>query len=268
MRISDHDVADAWKEYKQTATQGSRDRLLLHYHPLVRHVAKRLAVGLPSFVDVDDLESMGFFGLLDAIEKFDLTRGVRFKTYAQPRIRGSILDELRIQDWVPRLVYIKAHRIDKARQQLEHKLGRAPTFPEMAGALRMSFRELVREFVGADARAVISLSDEWTDHKENHGNRKIDLLEDKRPSADPVRALMEEEEVNNGRLFNAAGLTEDEVLALKLYYVENLQMKKIGEIFDLSESRICQNITGAQRKLERIFPRHNGYYAVPKGRRP
>src|SRR4029077_9526381 len=119
MRIVDADLKDTWTEYKSSPTEATRNVLVERYLPLVRYVAERLATTLPSFVDVDDLASMGIFGLLDAIERFDPTMGVKFKTYAMNRIRGSILDELRSLDWVPRLVRIKASKIDKACQALE-----------------------------------------------------------------------------------------------------------------------------------------------------
>src|SRR6185503_18443491 len=236
MRIADADMAEIWTTYKSAPTEGLRNQLIEKYLPLVRYVAERLATTLPSFVDVDDLASMGIFGLLDAIERFDPTMGVKFKTYAMNRIRGSILDELRSLDWVPRLVRIKASKIDKACQALERELGRAPTFFEMSKQLGMNFDEYTYMIEGANATAIISLSDEWTDHEENHGNRKIDLLEDDHPGGHPVHEI----QLRDIREVVAKHLTEKERIIVTLYYYEGLSMKEIAKVLNLTESRICQ----------------------------
>lgn len=236
MRIMDADMTQVWADYKSAPTEALRNQLIEKYITLVRYVAERLATTLPSFVDVDDLASMGIFGLLDAIERFDPTMGVKFKTYAMNRIRGSILDELRSLDWVPRLVRIKASRIDKACQALERNLGRAPTFFEMSKELGMNFDEYTSMIEGASATAIISLSDEWTDHEENHGNRKIDLLEDDNPSGQPVHEL----QLSDIRDVIASHLTEKERIIVTLYYYEGLSMKEIAKVLNLTESRICQ----------------------------
>lgn len=236
MRIADAEMTTVWADYKKAPNEGLRNQLIEKYLPLVRYVAERLATTLPSFVDVDDLASMGIFGLLDAIERFDPTMGVKFKTYAMNRIRGSILDELRSLDWVPRLVRIKAGKIDKACQALERELGRAPTFFEMSKQLEMSFDEYTSMIEGASATAIISLSDEWTDHEENHGNRKIDLLEDDNPSGHPVHEI----QLRDIRDVIAAHLSEKERIIVTLYYYEGLSMKEIAKVLNLTESRICQ----------------------------
>jgi RNA polymerase sigma factor FliA len=236
MRIADADVRPVWTEYKEAPTQELRNQLIEKYLPLVRYVAERLATTLPSFVEVDDLASMGIFGLLDAIERFDPELGVKFKTYAMNRIRGSILDELRSMDWVPRLVRIKAGKIDRACQELERELGRAPTFYEMSRKLGMDFDEYHAMIEGASATAVISLSDEWTDHEENHGNRKIDLLEDPNQSGKPFHEMQRKDV----RQVIADHLTEKERVIVTLYYYEGLSMKEIAKVLNLTESRICQ----------------------------
>jgi RNA polymerase sigma factor for flagellar operon FliA len=236
MRIADADMTQVWTDYKSAPTEALRNQLVEKYLSLVRYVAERLASTLPSFVEVDDLASMGIFGLLDAIERFDPTMGVKFKTYAMNRIRGSILDELRSLDWVPRLVRIKANKIDKAVQALERELGRAPTFFEMSKQLEMNFDEYTSMIEGASATAIISLSDEWTDHEENHGNRKIDLLEDANPSGNPLHEI----QLRDIRDVIAEHLTEKERLIVTLYYYEGLSMKEIAKVLNLTESRICQ----------------------------
>jgi RNA polymerase sigma factor for flagellar operon FliA len=236
MRIADADMTEVWAEYKTAPTEALRNRLVEKYLPLVRYVAERLATTLPSFVEVDDLASMGIFGLLDAIERFNPALGVKFKTYAMNRIRGSILDELRSLDWVPRLVRIKAGKIDRACQALERELGRAPTFFEMSKKLGMGFDEYTLMIEGASATAIISLSDEWTDHDENHGNRKIDLLQDENPSGSPLHEM----QLRDIRDVIAKHLTEKERVIVTLYYYEGLSMKEIAKVLNLTESRICQ----------------------------
>lgn len=236
MRIMDADLADAWTEYKTSPTETLRNTLVERYLPLVRYVAERLATTLPSFVDVDDLASMGIFGLLDAIERFDPKLGVKFKTYAMNRIRGSILDELRSLDWVPRLVRIKAGKIDRACRELEAEYGRAPTFYEMSQRLGMGFDEYHSMIEGGSATAMISLSEEWTDQDDNHGNRKIDLLEDENPSGSPVHEM----QLKDIREVVANHLSDKERIIVTLYYYEGLSMKEIAKVLNLTESRICQ----------------------------
>ncbi len=236
MWIADADMKPVWAEYKTAPNEDLRNTLIEKYLPLVRYVAERLANSLPSFVEVDDLASMGIFGLLDAIERFDPPLGVKFKTYAMNRIRGSILDELRSLDWVPRLVRIKAGKIEKACNALKRELGREPTFFEMSRQLEMGFDEYNDMIEGAAAAAIISLSDEWTDHEENQGNRKIDLLEDDHPAGKPIHEM----QLKDIREVVATHLTQKERIIITLYYYEGLSMKEIAKVLRLTESRICQ----------------------------
>ncbi len=236
MRIADADVKEVWTQYKSEPNQDLRDTLIRKYHPLVGYVAQRLAHSLPSFVDVDDLASMGVFGLLDAIERFDPTMGVKFKTYAMNRIRGSILDELRSLDWVPRLVRIKRNKLEKARQSLEVEFGRAPTFVELAKQLEMNFEEVESLIEGGDATAMISLSDEWTGQDDSQGNRKIDMIEDGNQAGSPTHTM----QLSDIRGVVAGQLSDKEALIMALYYYEGLSMKEIAKVLSLTESRICQ----------------------------
>src|SRR5437016_10941404 len=131
-----------WHEFKQTASPDARERLILHYAPLVKYVASRVATGLPTSVEQADLVSYGMFGLIDALEKFDLERAIKFETYAIPRIKGAIIDELRAMDWVPRSIRFKAREIEKAFAELEGKLKRAPQEAEISQHMRISVEEL------------------------------------------------------------------------------------------------------------------------------
>src|SRR5215204_4039448 len=135
------DIAQVWIEYKKVKSEALRNTLMEHYLHLVRYNAERIHVKLPDEVELDDLMSAGIFGLMDAIEAFDLDRGVKFETYCAPRIRGAILDELRSMDWVPRLVRSRAAKMDQAGKQLETELGRAPTNEELAKRLKVPMAE-------------------------------------------------------------------------------------------------------------------------------
>src|SRR5256885_16602413 len=136
------EVRDLWDRYKTEPTQAIRDRLILHYSPLVKYVAGRVSVGLPQNIEQGDLVSYGIFGLIDAIEKFDTTRGIKFETFAIARIKGSIIDELRSIDWVPRSVRAKARSVEKAYSKLENELHRTPSDAELAAELKMTEDEL------------------------------------------------------------------------------------------------------------------------------
>jgi RNA polymerase sigma factor for flagellar operon FliA len=251
MRFSDAEMMDVWVEYKETGAEHLRNQLIEKYTPLVRYIAERLLATLPSYVDADDLTSMGIFGLIEAIERFDLSRGVKFKTYCMNRVRGSILDELRAIDWVPRLVRIKAGKIDKARGRLEKRFGREPSFAELAGELELNHDEYRKMIEDATPAAIISLSDEWEDGEENTGNRKIDLVEDgKGPT--PLD-MVHKRDIKD---IVCRSLSEKEKIVVVLYYYEGLSMKEIAKVLRLTESRVCQIhskvITRLKEQLQRI----------------
>jgi len=186
-------------------------------------------------VDVDDLISAGIFGLMDAVNAFDLGRGVKFETYCVPRIRGAILDELRSMDWVPRLVRSRAHKLGEAARSLEAQLGRKATERELAETMRMSLREFRKLQRDAHATGVVSLSRKWFETDSNKDVREIDVLEDKR-SEDPVR-IAQRRDLKD---LVTRGLSRAERLIIVLYYFEEMTMKEIGETLDLSESRVSQ----------------------------
>ena len=172
-----------WKTYKRTRDENLRNTLIEHHMPLVRSIAERVLQTLPKSIDVDDLSSAGTFGLMDAINGFDLSRGIKFKTYCTTRIRGSILDELRSQDWVPRLVRLKAHRLDRAIRQLEGELGRSPNQAEIAKELGITLDELQAHEAEANAKTIFSLSEKWDD-----GDDDKETGEGRDPRGPQVRA--------------------------------------------------------------------------------
>jgi RNA polymerase sigma factor FliA len=229
------DIKEIWLAYKKTPTQPLRNVLMENYLHLVRYNAERIHVKLPDEVELDDLMSAGIFGLMDAIDAFDMERGVKFETYCAPRIRGAILDELRSMDWVPRLVRSRAHKMESATKQLEVELGRSPTNEEIARRLKIPMAEFEKIAKDASAVGVVSLSRKWFETDSNKDVREIDVLEDKK-GADPVREIQRKDP----KELLTKGLSRAERLIIILYYFEEMTMKEIGATLDLSESRVSQ----------------------------
>jgi RNA polymerase sigma factor for flagellar operon FliA len=229
------DIDQIWKLFHKTHNKQYRNLLLEYYRPIVKYTAERLHAKLPDKVEVDDLISAGIFGLMDAIDAFDPGRGVKFETYCSPRIRGSILDELRSMDWVPRLVRARAHQLSKASQSLETFLGRKPTEKETAEELDMDIEEFNRLMRDATAVSVVSLDTKYNESEGEKDIREIDIVKDER-SLDP---LIETQKRDLKNLLTK-GLTRAERLIIVLYYYEEMTMKEIGATLDLSESRVSQ----------------------------
>ena len=234
-RIDDPDLEAVWLEYKERGGQHLRNILVEQYLPLVRYIAERILIKLPQNIEVEDLYSAGIFGLMDAIDGYDLERGVKFETYCTTRIRGAILDSLRALDWVPRIVRNKAHRIDATWRELEVELGRTPTDLEMAERLELSLDEYEAMIREASAVTMVSLTEQSADDSDSKSLRKIDILEDK-------RGVLPEDEVLKKEIteFITKYLSRKERLIVVLYYFEDLTMREIGAALDLSESRVCQ----------------------------
>jgi RNA polymerase sigma factor for flagellar operon FliA len=237
-----------WEEFKQTGDQGLRERLILHYSPLVKYVAGRVGVGLPPNIEQADLVSYGIFGLIDAIEKYDLERAIKFETYAINRIRGAIIDELRSIDWIPRSVRSKAREVEKAYQALEGKLQRTPTEAEVAGEMGVALDDLHTIFSQVSFVNVIAL-DELLHAGGEKGDKVTlgDTLEDTKAD-DPV-ALFESEETKYVLSKAINTLPEREKIVVTLYYYEGLTLAEIGKVLGVTESRICQMHTKAVLQL-------------------
>jgi len=228
-------IDEIWGQFHKTRDDRFRNLLLEHYRNLVRYCAERLHSKLPDKVELDDLISAGNFGLMDAIDAFDPTRGVKFETYCSPRIRGSILDELRSMDWVPRLVRARAHQLSKATHSLETNLGRKPTEQEIAEELDMDMEEFNRLQRDASAASQVSLNTKYNDGDSEKDIREIDIIKDER-SENPVI----EAQKRDLKSLLTKGLTRAERLIVVLYYYEEMTMKEIGATLDLSESRVSQ----------------------------
>jgi RNA polymerase sigma factor FliA len=239
-------VARLWDDYKRHRTIEARERLILHYSPIVKFVAGRVGSGLPQSIEQADLVSYGIFGLIDAIEKFDPGRGFKFETYAISRIKGAIIDELRSIDWVPRSVRAKARAIERAYSKLENGLRRTPDDPELARELGITEGELADwlsqiSFVGLVALDEILLAGDQPGAS-TFGDLVID------PEHDPVAAF-EVDEMKH-LLADAINRVPDrERLVLTLYYYEGLTLSEIGDVLGVTESRVCQIHTKAILQL-------------------
>jgi RNA polymerase sigma factor FliA len=241
-------IAALWKEFKETADPQLRERLILHYSPLVKYVAGRVGVGLPPNIEQADLVSYGIFGLIDAIVKFDISRAIKFETYAISRIKGAIIDELRAIDWIPRSVRYKAREVEKAYAALESRLHRSPTEPEVATELGISLDDLHTIFSQVSFVNVIAL-DELLNVGGERGDKLslVDTLEDTK-AEDPVQAFeTEETKYLLARAINT--LPEREKIVVTLYYYEGLTLAEIGQVLGVTESRICQMHTKAVLQL-------------------
>lgn len=255
--LAPEEVERLWIAYKKDPSNKElRNKLIEMYMPLVRYNAERIWARLPEGVDLDDLVSAGVFGLIDAIEAFDLSRGVKFETYCVPRIRGAMLDELRTMDWVPRLVRSKASKLNEALQTLEARLGRQPTQQELAEELGISLEELEKMVQEASAVNLISLNKTWYETDSYKDVREIDILEDKK-GEDPTRRLQKADLM---RLVTK-GLNRNERLILILYYYEEMTMKEIGATLDLSESRVSQMHSAIVQRLKNQLERRRVEFA-------
>ena len=228
-------VDGLWESFKATGDEAAREKLILHYSPLVKYVAGRVGSGLPRSVDQNDLASYGLFGLIDAIDKFDLERGFKFETYAINRIKGAILDELRALDWVPRSVRSRARRIETSIAELEHKLQRPPTEEEVAADVEMDVDDL-RDALAQIGRSGIAALDELVS-----GESQTSMGE---MLADPLgvspEAEFQAEETRRSLADAVQRLPNRERLVVTLYYYEGMTLAEIGDVLGVTESRVCQ----------------------------
>jgi len=243
------ELKDLWRRYKDSGDPRARERLVLAYAPLVKYVAGRMSSGLPAHVEEADLISYGLLGLISSIERFEPEREIRFETFAVTRIKGSIIDELRSLDWVPRSVRAKAREIERANARLEHQLHRAPTDQEMAEALDTTVDEFQESLVKISNSSVVALDELWT-VSDSSGDQVslLDTIQD--PTAvDPAQEMGLTD--MKDRLADAiARLPEREKLVIALYYYENLTLREIGEVLGVTESRVSQLHTKAVLRLK------------------
>jgi RNA polymerase sigma factor FliA len=238
-----------WDEYKRTADPRLRDRLILTYAPLVKYVAGRLGTGLPAHVEEGDLVSYGLLGLMNAIERFDPGRDTKFETYAISRIKGSIIDELRSLDWVPRSVRSRAREIERAIVELEHKQHRPPTDEEIAKHLGITDEEFQDSLTQISRSSVAALDELWTISSSGGDTVSlIDTLQD--PNADDPSAELTRTEVRESLASAISKLPEREKTVITLYYYEELTLREIGDVLGVTESRVSQLHTKAILRMK------------------
>lgn len=235
------DIDEIWRRYHEHGDPDARDRLIVHYSPLVKFVASRVAAGLPGSVEQPELVSNGVFGLIDAISKFQPERGFKFETYAMARIRGAILDELRSYDWVPRSVRAKARQIERANQRFSAKHHRAPSEEELADELGVTLEAVQRMLKQVAAAGMLALEDPFSGD-DGESSTLGDVLSD---GSDEPEDSFESDEQRFIMANEINRLPEREKLILALYYYEGMTLADIGTVLNVTESRVCQIHTKA-----------------------
>jgi RNA polymerase sigma factor for flagellar operon FliA len=236
VQMSPEETIGLWEKFSaDRSDQNLRNSLIERYMSLVKYHAERVGSRLPDEVEVDDLVSAGVFGLMDAIDAFDLSRGVKFETYCVPRIRGAMLDELRNMDWVPRLVRSRARKLLEASKVLSDKLGRQPSHEELIEFLHLTKEEFNRMMDDANTISIVSLNKKWFETDGSKDVSEMDMVEDQR-GEDPTTRIQKADLM---RLVTK-GLNRNERLIMILYYYEEMTMKEVGMTLDLSESRVSQ----------------------------
>jgi RNA polymerase sigma factor for flagellar operon FliA len=238
---------ELWLQYRQNRDPKIRELFIKQYAPLVKYVAGKVAVGMPHNVEFDDLVEFGVFGLLDAIDKFDPDKNVKFKTYAVTRIRGAIFDELRSIDWVPRSVRQKTREVEEAIGSLEAQLGRTATDQEIANSLGMNENEYLKTMMKISGTSILSLNDVWFSGDENDKVSIGDSIE--APANLNPDVIVEKDEIRRVIVEAINELPDKEKKILVLYYYEDLTLKEIGRVLEVTESRVSQLHTKAILRL-------------------
>lgn len=246
----DKEVQRQWEAYRLTRDPKIRKQLLERYLQLVRNVAGRMAHGFPKSVELADLISTGVLGLNEALKNFDPERGVKFETFAVPRIRGAILDELRALDWVPRSTRAKAREIDRSTNALENKLGRVPTRTELAAHLKISTDDLAYALEDVSGTTLLSLDELVYREEDNRQVPRVETLESQ--IRDSVLGDIERRQLRAYLINAIANLSEQEKLVIALYYYEEMTLREIGEVMKISESRVSQIHTKSVGKLRAL----------------
>lgn len=245
--LEHHSEEELWISYKKKKDPLIRESFIKQYAPLVKYVAGKVAATMPHSVDFDDLVGFGVFGLIDAIDKFDPDKNVKFKTYAVTRIRGAIFDELRSIDWVPRSVRQKSKEIEEAIVETEAKLGRPATDSEIAGSMGLTDSEFAKTMLKVSGTSILSLSDVWYTADDSDKVSIGDSIES--PSSLNPDAIIEREEIKRVIVQSIQELPDKEKKVLVLYYYEDLTLKEIGKVLEVTESRISQLHTKAILRL-------------------
>ena len=243
-----NELDELWRDYRENGSHEAREALILKYVHLVRYAAGRIAIGLPNYIEIDDLFAAGVMGLIQAIEKFDPSRQIKFETYAVPRIKGSMLDELRSQDWFPRSIRHKAKLLETVLADLEVKLGRAVTDRDITSYLKISMEEYYKMLDDVALTNLVSLDKTISSNSDG----LYSIIGDSLPQANASDPYDEFEEKELFKLIRDTldTLPDKERLVLTLYYYEELTLKEIGKVLKVSESRVCQLHTKAMLRLK------------------
>ena len=233
MKATNNALVKTWQEYKRTGSRDLKEALVKQYAPLAVHAAKRVAANVPEHVDRSDLESAGMIGLMESIDRFNLSAGTKFETFCSARVRGAIMDELRSQDWLPRMLRIRIHKIDRTALKLEIELGREATHSEIASKMGLSEKKVKQALTYK--RATFFSLDRCRCDDSGNGVNEMKSLKDSR-ECDPADSVLKDEL----RAAIAGTLSGTEKLIVMLYYYEQLTMKEVGEALTMSESRVCQ----------------------------
>lgn len=248
-RKKEHDVQELWRRYKLEGDELARDELILAYSPLVKYVAGRMGTGLPAHIEEADLISYGLLGLIGALQRFDPSRNIKFETYAISRIKGSIIDELRALDWVPRSVRSWARQVERTVTKLENELRRAPVDEEIAAELGVTVSEFQDILNQISCASIVALDEFWA--LSGSGGDKVSLIDtiEDRSAPDPSRAF-DIQAVKELLAEAIRRLPEREKIVIGLYYYEGLTLKEIGEVLGVTESRVSQLHTKAILRLK------------------
>ena len=248
-KLQPTELGKLWIKFKDTNDQEIRDKLILNYSPLVKYVAGRVSSTLPQNIESGDLVSYGIFGLIDAIEKFDLSREIKFETYAMARIKGAIIDELRSLDWVPRSVRQRSRELERAMVELENKFRRAPTDEEVAVALNINVENLHALLTQLSYTSIVALEDLWsTGGEKDEKVSLIDTIED--TAVQDPSDVFEIGEMKDILAQAIERLPEREKIVVALYYYEGLTLREIGEVLSVTESRVSQLHTKAITRMK------------------
>jgi RNA polymerase sigma factor for flagellar operon FliA len=239
-----------WALYKEQHDAAARDRLIVHYMRIVKYIAGRMAIHVPSNIEMNDLVGWGMLGLMDAIEKFDHKQDIKFSTYASIRIRGAIIDEIRSLDWAPRSLRSMARRIVSAKDKIRHKTISEPSAEEIATELGVTAEQVEDTICQVQTAQVLSL-DDYLPAEDNSEVRKVDAVSN--PAAQSPEAFMRTQERQERLVSAILQLPDQQQRVLNLYYYEELTLKEIGAVLDVSESRVCQIHSAAMKALRRVM---------------
>jgi RNA polymerase sigma factor for flagellar operon FliA len=248
--LNEIDEKELWVRCKEYGDESARERLIVRYMRVVKYIAGRMAIHVPPSVEINDLIGWGVLGLLDAVEKFDHQQDIKFTTYASIRVRGAIIDEIRSLDWAPRSLRSMARRVGEAREKLRHQQGHEPATEEIARELHVTTEHVEDTMAQMQTAQVLSL-DDYLPAEENAESRKIDVTSS--PSIPSPEQVAQQQERQEQLVQAILQLPDQQQKVLNLYYYEELTLKEIGAVLDVTESRVCQIHSAAMKQLRKVM---------------